>query len=95
MDTDGPRTAIRAARGSQATPLTASEPDTAPGDDAAGARRAREGAALRTGQQPAPGVKVARKKFEHVKVRAADQRFAVTVPMTAACSLSDTALMLL
>jgi hypothetical protein len=74
MDTDRPPTATRAARGSQATPSTAPEQDTAPGDDAAGAARAWEGAALRAaGQQPAPGVKVSRKKFEHVKVRAADR----------------------
>ena len=73
MDTDGPQTTTRVAHGSQATPLTAPEPETAAGADAAGGGRPGQGAAARAGQQPAAGVKVTRKKFEHVKVRTTEK----------------------
>ena len=66
MDTDArPPAAARTWRPSQTMPSTAEEaPQPAP----SGADRARR-AADAGQQQQAPGVKVTRKKFEHVKVR--------------------------
>ena len=77
MDTDGPSAAAGEGRPpSQTRPSPAAESQPAPSDT--GAQRATGGGPLtaRTNQQQqqqqAPGTKVTRKKFEHVKVRASE-----------------------